>query len=93
MIKAQIKRTVTDEDVVKDEDEYENGQKCHHLHHHNQRKVRYLVSTTYLTLWYSRVTILAVGEDVFTGGEEVTGKPKVSSLPSSSSLSKSMLSC
>ena len=77
LIKAQIKRTVTAEDIVKDEDEYENGQKCHHLHHHNQRKVSYLVSTTYLTLWDSRVTILAVGEDVFTGGEEETDKPKV----------------
>ena len=96
LIKAGIKRTVTDEDVVKDEDEYENGQKCHHLYSIIVVIMVIIISVkldTYETLRYSRVTILAVGEDVFTGGEEVTGKPKVSSLPSSSSLSKSMLSC
>ena len=39
---------------------------------------------TYVTLWDSSVTIVAVGENVFTGGEEETDKPEVSSLPSSS---------
>ena len=72
------------EDVVKDEDE--DGQKCHHLHSIIVVIMVIIISVkldTYETLRYSRVTILAVGEDVFTGGEEVTGKPKVSSMPSS----------
>ena len=80
LIKAGIKRTVTDEDVVKDEDEYENGQKCHHLYSIIVVLMVIIISVkygTYLTLWDSRVTILAVGEDVFTGGEEETDKPKV----------------
>ena len=40
------KKDGDNEDVVKDE--YETGQKCHHLHHLHQRKVRYLHDTVVL---------------------------------------------